>query len=313
MEKKRIEYLDIAKGILMILVVLGHVFLNSPLQYFIYSFHMPAFFIISGILFNHSKTLYKSMKNVLEARAYTLLVPYMIFELLGTFSDIIQNGFYLNIKGFVFEYIYSLITVRSANNWGNWFLVTLFMAEIYFVFVWKKSNNKGIIIVLSGVLAVVFLLLSEGHVHLVFKRAIIAYIFLVIGYYYGKILYMKNSNVLIMMAFSLTLMSTVFNYKIDINYGIINNPILFLVGSISGTYFILQISKLKCFACMRFIGENSLIIMGVHVPLIIIFSSIMDTSSIQMQIIEFAFVIVASISISILYLGLKKRIELMSI
>lgn len=65
---KRIEWIDIFKGILIILVVFGHAtqgiqsnmnVLNNPgyesvsfIKNMIYSFHMPAFFIASGLLFN---------------------------------------------------------------------------------------------------------------------------------------------------------------------------------------------------------------------------------------------------------------------
>ena len=62
---KRITYFDVAKVLLIILVVLGHILiiLNprydklffSAIQAFIYTFHMPAFFIIHGTLFNNEK------------------------------------------------------------------------------------------------------------------------------------------------------------------------------------------------------------------------------------------------------------------
>lgn len=47
----RIEWIDVAKGIGIILVIMGHTFqldLVSP----IYAFHMPLFFFLSGLLFN---------------------------------------------------------------------------------------------------------------------------------------------------------------------------------------------------------------------------------------------------------------------
>lgn len=52
--KKRIEFYDIAKGILMSMVVLGHIITmnysgSALLKSFIYTFHVPAFFIITGI------------------------------------------------------------------------------------------------------------------------------------------------------------------------------------------------------------------------------------------------------------------------
>ena len=51
---KRIEYIDIARGIGILLVVMGHndFSLISPFLFkLIYSFHMPLFFFMSGIFF----------------------------------------------------------------------------------------------------------------------------------------------------------------------------------------------------------------------------------------------------------------------
>ena len=63
--KKRVQYIDIAKGIGILLVVLGHNDLNAyhpMLHRFIYAFHMALFFFLSGIFFNPKrdfKTLVK--------------------------------------------------------------------------------------------------------------------------------------------------------------------------------------------------------------------------------------------------------------
>lgn len=53
MQKK--NYIDIAKGIGIILVILGHSGVNSEIKDFIYGFHMPLFFVISGYLYNVDK------------------------------------------------------------------------------------------------------------------------------------------------------------------------------------------------------------------------------------------------------------------
>ena len=48
---ERIEYIDIARAIAMVFVVLGHInFANSGIKAWAYSFHMPAFFFISGMV-----------------------------------------------------------------------------------------------------------------------------------------------------------------------------------------------------------------------------------------------------------------------
>lgn len=48
----RIAYIDVLRGMLMFLVVLGHSIgsIENPVNRFILSFHMPAFFIVSGYL-----------------------------------------------------------------------------------------------------------------------------------------------------------------------------------------------------------------------------------------------------------------------
>ena len=53
-EKKRIFYLDIAKGVGVILMILGHVpDLTTASRQFITSFHMPLFFFISGMFLRY--------------------------------------------------------------------------------------------------------------------------------------------------------------------------------------------------------------------------------------------------------------------
>ena len=84
---KRVHYLDYAKGIAIILVVLGHIFSEGNIKTYIYSFHMPLFFIISGYLFNYSNL--NSFKEFIYKRINGILIPYC------TFSIINILGYYL--------------------------------------------------------------------------------------------------------------------------------------------------------------------------------------------------------------------------
>lgn len=80
--QKRLFYLDVMKGILIILVILGHSiqdtisdYQNNFLFRFIYSFHMPLFFAISGYLTFKNKY----DKTLLKKRALQLLVPFGVW------------------------------------------------------------------------------------------------------------------------------------------------------------------------------------------------------------------------------------------
>ena len=52
MDKKRIAYIDKAKGVAILLVILGHCCgsVEEPINRFVLSFHMPLFFFLSGLL-----------------------------------------------------------------------------------------------------------------------------------------------------------------------------------------------------------------------------------------------------------------------
>ena len=83
----RIDYLDIAKGIGILLVVMGHndFSLISPFFFkLIYSFHMPLFFFMSGIFFKSDL----SFLTLLRRRFDSVLRPYIFIILLIFFATL---------------------------------------------------------------------------------------------------------------------------------------------------------------------------------------------------------------------------------
>lgn len=77
--QSRFDYLDLAKGIGILLVVWAHILITGWSHQIIYAFHMPLFFFISGMLFNKAK--YSSFRQFITARAKRLLVPYLIYSI----------------------------------------------------------------------------------------------------------------------------------------------------------------------------------------------------------------------------------------
>lgn len=70
----RLTALDSLRGFGILLVVLGHASRSVGLVSWIFSFHMPLFFIISGMLF-HERQFLDSFKK----KATRLLIPYLFF------------------------------------------------------------------------------------------------------------------------------------------------------------------------------------------------------------------------------------------
>ncbi len=71
-EKSRVRYLDIARGICMISIVLGHLG-NSSINRIVFTYHIPIFYLIAGYF---SKK--ESIPDYLKHKAKTVLVPYYI-------------------------------------------------------------------------------------------------------------------------------------------------------------------------------------------------------------------------------------------
>lgn len=86
-ENGRILWIDVARGIAILLVVLGHCIgnLNDPGNRFILAFHMPLFFFLSGMCISENVI---PAKNYLVKKVKNLLVPQAV---LGTLNFILNR------------------------------------------------------------------------------------------------------------------------------------------------------------------------------------------------------------------------------
>lgn len=123
--------LDIAKGIGIILVVVGHCIKSYTIPgIFIYAFHMPLFFLISGICFNGEK--YQEFKPFFYKRLRQLLVPAV------TFSAIIVLVSYCMLGND--NLLYNLSWKGFPH--AIWFLGVLFIVEIAYWLLYQLSKTK---------------------------------------------------------------------------------------------------------------------------------------------------------------------------
>lgn len=93
MEKEHFDYIDIAKGIGIFLVVIGHALSALPtrtreqtelIRTIIYLVHMPLFFYIGGMLFQSRLGKYDQIGfyNFAKRKASQYLIPYIVFSLI---------------------------------------------------------------------------------------------------------------------------------------------------------------------------------------------------------------------------------------
>ena len=133
--RQRISWLDTAKGLAILLVVLGHVsFLPTPVLGVIYAFHMPLFFFLSGILLFRKK---EQFVPFLKKKVQTLIVPYYLFLLL-------QVAILAPVAALGFHHAGAYLPGVGALSGGSelWFLFALFFVEML-LFVPAQWLSRG--------------------------------------------------------------------------------------------------------------------------------------------------------------------------
>lgn len=130
--KHRIEFIDIAKGITMFLVVWGHTASNAELQSpdcllltrILYSFHMPLFFFLSGLSISSAPiTSAVQWKAFLKKTILTIAFPFFIWALIYCSFN------YKNLAWVFYGSWYALGKVASLTS--LWFLSCLFISKIF--------------------------------------------------------------------------------------------------------------------------------------------------------------------------------------
>lgn len=256
--EKRDYSIDVARGIACLMVVVGHVPSTlSFLHTWIYSFHMPLFFIISGIVLNTSD----SFKVFLKKRCKSLLVPYFILNfsvwLIETIIKV-AGGIILfhkiEIKRIFDTFLGTIIGYRLTNYYYIlWFLIALFLGLLcaYSIIRLVKSNLWsavcGITLIFLNALlweAVKGMPLSLDVVPLSTGFILIGYAArsLISHYIWGK---MRICGIpLLIINVCIAVIGSHYYGDVDLYKCQMGGVLLFIINSLIGSFAILLISKI---------------------------------------------------------------------
>lgn len=151
MKEKRLTWLDISKGIAILMVLLGHgirdsMRLESGAMDYVYRicyvFHMLFFFFLSGYTLNKSISKYKHVSTVLIKKVKTLFIPWIgytiliccVFQvafLISPIRKILEGAGYSSIS--VFYYLGKVVQINNDWAYHLWFLFVLFIISCLFI------------------------------------------------------------------------------------------------------------------------------------------------------------------------------------
>lgn len=136
MASVRSLYMDLSKGFGIMMIIIGHHYCEPVLKDWIYSFHVPMFFIVSGYFYKTDSSLGKNFAQLLRPYFLTVFIVLLYF----LFFQIMQ----MTLKGLPFYYkqfvdiFLSNATggfipkgAESAGIIGLWFLMALFVVKLF--------------------------------------------------------------------------------------------------------------------------------------------------------------------------------------
>lgn len=290
---KRIAYLDVAKGIGILLVVLAHNYVRISLPgmgKFIFSFHMPFFFLLSGMLFNPGYPLLVLFKR----RFATLIRPYMaaiilLYTVYFFYTDI-------RLMTLLRRVLRSLYASGNYIEWAQlWFLPHLFILNMFagVLFLLFYGRIKWLwlrLVFLGGMLwtGVAFLPLYymdevsiAGQTILLDGLPASADVLLITATYFllGYELRQRVSErffaslwTLLISGLLLVSLNIIFPDRMDLFFRTYDSYILNTLEALSGSIFILSLSSRIAqkqnwlFAVLKYFGQITIILLIFHQP-----------------------------------------------
>lgn len=153
---ERLSWLDVLKGIGITLVVIGHIYSNRTIVNWIYSFHMPLFFMAAGWAYKE-----KAISTDLKRRIQTIVVPYLSFGVLVlVYWQLIERRFRDSDMSFM-DSLLGLLSGAYNNldfNVHLWFLPCFFVTVVLFNAL-VNLGGKKIVYAVTALMSLIYVLI----------------------------------------------------------------------------------------------------------------------------------------------------------
>jgi fucose 4-O-acetylase-like acetyltransferase len=308
--KQRIEFIDLAKGVCISLVVLHHCHILIPGLQFI---RMPLYYILSGIFFKQ----YDGLGDFALRKTNKILIPFLFFYIISFvgYSFILHYFPHIRINGLedslnFLDPWYSRLTV----NYPLWFLLSLFSTSILFYWVQsitKRLDLQFLITILFAALGYYITHIQEATLPLFFDNTFRFSPFFALGYMLKRTpilyptIYKKYNPPFVVCGFTLFFLLANISLSDSLEY--IFSYGLSFIGVISLLFLCKNIKHLPF---LSYFGRYSIIILCTHFPIMafmrVILVRFMDLELIGSKILLFLLILFMEffvIKFSLKYLG----------
>lgn len=285
-----IHWIDNARAIGILLVLFGHTHGIDPLvRIYIYSFHMPFFFFLSGYVLKE-KYLSDGFGNCTLRNVRNILIPYLTFWVLSyphlILNLVLQKKFYTQdiditlLKPFV-GLLYGI--EAGLNNNVLWFFTCLFCAHIIFYWVFRLNKKITILaLIILGILGPLIHQYIDFRLPWNFELSLVAVVFLGFGHVVSTIEFKKIGVIslvvhfiAICLMFAVLIISVNKNGYVSMSDMIFGNLTYYYFGAFSGIGLVIYLSHLiPRNKILEWISFNSIIIFPLNLLIYTSFTGI---------------------------------------
>ena len=280
----RIEWIDTARGIALFFVIFGH--LKTPyIATWIYTFHIPLFFFLSGCVYRQPR----DFKTFMNKKVNGLIIPYFFLgAIIWLFHETLYfvNGPENSLYGNGLTMLWNLI--KQQGYWTVWFLACLFVCQMLFYWILRLGReNRYTVLSISITLAIVtfvYYRLGGKTLPWCIDIACIAQLFFTLGYFFNKSTRIKQQFILSrglkwrMLCLALLFINCVSGFmnirltgkSLDMSIGMYGNEVLAILSALSGILFVVMVSTRINSRLLTYLGQNTMIIFGWHSRIIIV-------------------------------------------
>lgn len=266
METKRLSFIDALRGFGIFCITLGHANPLMSFKKYLYSFHVPLFFFISGYLYNNKK---QSLASYIKKKTMALLVPFIAWDVLSSVIDLLTKADFKDT-------MLSMLTIGGRMCWNSpiWFLLVLYVTDMLYALIMRLSDKLYVKVIVLAASVVCMVLFSD--INVIFKLNLVPYA--MVFYSFGNIARDVQNRIptVINAVYKVSAASLLFvsgyvvgaflNDRIVYTKAIYGNILLCLVAAFCSVvfYYILfkNVSFIGNSRLLVYLGKNSLIIMA---------------------------------------------------
>lgn len=276
MNQNRIGWIDTAKGLGLLLVFVAHI--KPPyIATWIYTFAMPLFFFLSGLVFS-----LHPFKTFFKKKFQRLVIPYFVLGLgIYAFFACIY-AYEKRGPGDYWQMFVNLIEQKAF--WTIWFLAALFLAELILWLELRICRNRPILTLIPSLILVTGILLfyrgGGSTLPWCFDVACVAQFFILLGYIFKT----ELSSISLPKkykwpcAFGFLFVNVIAGYfcirvsgaQLDMAIGLYGNEILTFISAIAGIGFIIIVCQSFSNRFLRYLGRNTMVFFAWHSRIIIV-------------------------------------------